>query len=175
MWNETKNYKDLAHFETPYVVKVRAVAVCPLAAPRRRECHDPSQVHSAFQLAEAQPLFVFSHPNAESTPDNERYKRLRFDVPLGGALHGFVGFFHSTLYKDIHISTEPHTLSEGMFSWFPLYVPLRHPALVPDGGTVEAHFWRHVSARRVWYEWALTQPVTSPIHNANGRSYHIGL
>jgi protein arginine N-methyltransferase 5 len=153
LWNETKNYKDLAHFETPYVVKV----------------------HNAFQMAEAQPLFVFSHPTAEPNPDNERYKRLVFDVPLGGALHGFVGFFHSTLYKDIHISTEPHTLSEGMFSWFPLYVPLRHPALVPDGGTVEAHFWRHTSARKVWYEWALAQPVTSPIHNPNGRSYHIGL
>ena len=77
--------------------------------------------------------------------------------------------------KDIHISTEPHTISEGMFSWFPLYLPLRQPAVVAPGGTVEVHFWRQTSTRRVWYEWAITQPVTSPVHNPNGRSYHIGL
>jgi protein arginine N-methyltransferase 5 len=62
-----------------------------------------------------------------------------------------------------------------MFSWFPIYIPLRTPVHVPAGGKVEACFWRHVSRQRVWYEWALTQPQQSPIHNPNGRSYHIGL
>ena len=28
---------------------------------------------------------------------------------------------------------------------------------------------------QVWYEWALLEPQASPIHNPNGRSYHIGL
>ena len=62
-----------------------------------------------------------------------------------------------------------------MFSWFPLYMPLRHPVLVRDGATVSAHFWRHVSPGKVWYEWALLEPHASPIHNPNGRSATIGL
>ena len=74
-----------------------------------------------------QPCFVFSHPSPEPNPDNSRYKRLRFKVPLGATLHGFIGYFHSTLYKDVHISIEPSTFSDGMFSWFPLYIPLRQP------------------------------------------------
>ena len=153
LWNEVKTFKDLAHFETAYVVKV----------------------HNAFQLADAQPLFRFVHPNAEAPPDNGRYGSLTFTAKLGGECHGFVGYFHSTLYEEVCISTEPSTVSEGMFSWFPLYVPLRHPIPVADGATIEAHFWRHASHHKVWYEWALTQPTPSPIHNPNGRSYFIGL
>lgn len=75
----------------------------------------------------------------------------------------------------MHISIEPRTESVGMFSWFPIYIPLRTPVQVAAGGRVEAVFWRHVSKQKVWYEWALTQPHQSPIHNPNGRSYHIGL
>ena len=54
------------------------------------------------------------------------------------------------LYKDIAISTDPASLSVGMFSWFPLYMPLRHPVLVPDGATTaEAcfHTFKPLSAR----------------------------
>lgn len=39
--------------------------------------------------------------------------------------------------SEVIISTEPSTFSEGMFSWFPLFLPLRHPVLIPDGGRVE--------------------------------------
>ena len=46
-------------------------------------------------------------------------------------------------------STNPESLSEGMFSWFPLYLPLRHPVVVPDGGKVELHCWRHASSHKV--------------------------
>jgi len=154
LWNEVRNFRDLAHFETPYVVKV----------------------HNAFEMAPTQPCMYFAHPNAEAAPDNSRYKKLTFTVELGAELHGFVGFFHSTLYGDVAISTElSRDFSDGMFSWFPLYLPLRHPVHVPDGGTVEVHFWRHTSPHKVWYEWALAKPHPSPVHNPNGRSYHIGL
>lgn len=155
-----------------------------------------------------QPCFVFTHPSDARTVaeigatdksrsfrpgpfpdpprdllagaiDNSRVAQLSFDVPLGGELHGFIGYFHSTLWDDgseaVHISTEPSTESVGMFSWFPLFIPLRTPVLVPEGGRVEAAFWRNASRHRVWYEWALTEPQPSPIHNPNGRSYHIGL
>ena len=97
-------------------------------------------------------------------------------MPLGGALHGFIGFFHSVLYRDVEISIEPRTLSKHMFSWFPLYIPLRQPVLVQDDGEVRATFWRQASKQRVWYEWAVsTEHHVSPVHNPNGRSYWIGL
>jgi protein arginine N-methyltransferase 5 len=40
-------------------------------------------------------------------------------------VHGLAGFFDSVLYKDVHISINPATFSTGMFSWFPLFFPLR--------------------------------------------------
>lgn len=46
---------------------------------------------------------------------------------------------------------------------------------VPKGSIVEVHFWRNVSRTKVWYEWAVTSPDVSPIHNVGGRSYWIGL
>lgn len=64
---------------------------------------------------------------------------------------------------------------QGMFSWFPLYIPLRTPVVLKRGDKVSAHFWRCTSSTKVWYEWALTSPAPSPIHNPNGRSYWIGL
>lgn len=154
LWNEVRGMREIKHFETPYVVKV----------------------HNAYQMAESQKVFTFDHPtDPEHPPDNTRELGLTFECKTGGRLHGFVGYFHATLYKDIAISTDPATESVGMFSWFPLYLPLRHPVLVPDGATVAVRFWRCVSAQKVWYEWILEQPHTSPVHNPNGRSYHIGL
>ena len=91
-------------------------------------------------MAPSKPCFYFEHPHEEDDggpPDNSRYKRMEWDCKLGGTLHGFVGYFHSTLYKDVIISTDPATVSVGMFSWFPLYMPLRHPVFIPDGGRVE--------------------------------------
>jgi protein arginine N-methyltransferase 5 len=162
LWNEVRGMRDIKHFETHYVVKI----------------------HNAFQMSPAQPCFTFDHPgdgwargwSAEiEPPDNSRVGAFSFECSTGGRLHGFVGYFHATLYKDVAISTDPATESVGMFSWFPLYMPLRHPVTVPDGATVAVQFWRHVSSHKVWYEWALTQPQESPLHNPNGRSYYIGL
>ena len=66
-------------------------------------------------------------------------------------------------------------MEQGMFSWFPLYIPLRTPVVLKPGDKVSAQFWRCTSSTKVWYEWALTSPAASPIHNPNGRSYWIGL
>jgi len=46
---------------------------------------------------------------------------------------------------------------------------------VPTDSIIEAHFWRNCSRTKVWYEWAVTSPDNSPIHNVGGRSYWIGL
>ena len=44
---------------------------------------------------------------------------------MDSVLHGFGGYFECTLYKDIMISINPATHSKGMFSWFPIFFPLR--------------------------------------------------
>ncbi|CAI5956562.1 unnamed protein product [Closterium sp. NIES-65] len=154
--NDVKGYNDLAHFETAYVVKL----------------------HSAARLTEPKEVFTFTHPNRQEPIDNTRYKRLLFDLPpdTGSALvHGFGGYFDAVLYGDVHLGIEPATATPSMFSWFPIFFPLRFPVYVPVGEKLEVHFWRCVGPTKVWYEWAVTAPSMSPVHNPNGRSYWVGL
>jgi protein arginine N-methyltransferase 5 len=65
-----------------------------------------------------------------------------------------------------------------MFSWFPLFFPLRTPIYVAEGEWIAFHIWRCVDERgaKVWYEWCVeTETYTSPIHNPSGRACDIGL
>lgn len=43
-----------------------------------------------------------------------------------------------------------------MYSWFPLYFPLKSPLYLPSGSELEVHVWRlsEGRGRRIWYEWA---------------------
>jgi protein arginine N-methyltransferase 5 len=157
LWNELSVQGGLKPFETPYVVKL----------------------HNFFEMAPAQQCFKFEHPigNLQDKTRNTRYRRMRFTVPQAATLHGFAGYFDSKLYDDVHISILPATFSEGMFSWFPLYFPLRTPVYVSAQTELCVDMWRVVSesSGRVWFEWALVSPTASPLHNPNGRSYWIGL
>ena len=215
LWNAVKDHggdvaNPLKHFETPYVVKL----------------------FNHAELAPAQAVFKFDHPNRPPRPahlsctsggataaaaaaaaaggaggavgavgageskeggntaggaeeeteedvreriDNRRYTKLEFECNANAMLHGFAGYFESTLFGDHMISINPATFSTGMFSWFPIYFPLRHPVYVTQGQRIEVHMWRCVSDTKVWYEWCLNAPTVSPIHNPNGRSYWIGL
>ncbi|KAK6116946.1 hypothetical protein DH2020_049321 [Rehmannia glutinosa] len=124
LYNDIKSHKDLLHFETAYVVKLHRVA----------------------RLAHTQPVFTFTHPEDLSKTSNQRYKKLRFDIPsdTGSSLiHGFAGYFDATLYKDVHLGIEPSTATPNMFSWF---------------GTVVCDF-----------------SICLTMHNTNGRSYWVGL
>ena len=150
-------YKDTEHLETPYVVKLHRIT--PLSAP--------------------QPVFSFQHPAKGSTPppDNRRYQQLAF--PRAGqpcaTCHGFAGYFEAQLYGDVWLSTHPQTHTPGMFSWFPIYFPLVQPLALPAEQPLQAHMWRCQSAHDVWYEWAVSEPVTTHVHNSMGRSYKVGL
>jgi protein arginine N-methyltransferase 5 len=146
-------YKESKWFETAYVVKLFSYA----------------------PLAEAQPVFTFVHPNRAAAIDNRRYAVLRFTARTAGLIHGFAGYFDCTLHGDVHISINPASHSPHMMSWFPLYFPLREPVYAREGELIEARMWRCVSSSKVWYEWALTAPQVTPIHNPMGRSYYIGL
>ena len=146
--NDVKAYKDLKHWETSYVVKI----------------------HNAAILAKSKPCFTFVHPNRDEAIDNSRYESLSWTVPQAATLHGLAGYFDAQLYDDVYISIDEHNFSTGMFSWFPLYFPIKSPMYVPPGATVEAHMWRKAVNDKVWYEWAVTAPDVSPIHNPGGRS-----
>ena len=52
---------------------------------------------------------------------------------------------------------------------------VQNPVYMAAESTVELHMWRLIDKTKVWYEWALTCPVVSGIHNPHGRSYWIGL
>lgn len=154
--NDVKSYNDLAHFETAYVVKL----------------------HNAARLSPPQPVFTFQHPKTSASQDNKRYKRIVFEFPFdtgSATVHGFAGYFDSTLYRDIHLGIEPSTATPNMFSWFAIFFPLRKPVYVPAGSVLDVHFWRCIGPTKVWYEWAVTAPSVSPVHNSNGRSYWVGL
>ncbi|KAL8504359.1 hypothetical protein ACS0TY_022908 [Phlomoides rotata] len=156
LYNDIKSHKDLVHFETAYVVKLHRVA----------------------RLAPTQPVFTFTHPEYSANATNDRYKKLRFDIPsdTGSALiHGFAGYFDATLYKDVHLGIEPSTATPNMFSWFSIFFPLRTPVCVQPGTPLEVHFWRCSGSTKVWYEWGVSSPSPSPMHNTNGRSYWVGL
>ncbi|KAI6701822.1 hypothetical protein NL676_010958 [Syzygium grande] len=156
LYNDVKSHKDLVHFETAYVVKL----------------------HSVARLAPTQPVFTFTHPDHSPQRSNRRSKKLQFEIPsdMGSALvHGFAGYFDATLYKDVHLGIEPSIATPNMFSWFPIFFPLRTPVCVCPGSPLEVHFWRCVGSTKVWYEWCVTSPSPSAVHNSNGRSYWVGL
>ncbi|GMI89525.1 calcium underaccumulation 1, SHK1 binding protein 1, PROTEIN ARGININE METHYLTRANSFERASE 5 [Hibiscus trionum] len=156
LYNDVKSHKDLVHFETAYVVKL----------------------HSVARLAPTKPVFTFNHPDYSTKKSNQRYKKLQFEVPrdTGSVMvHGFAGYFDATLYKDVHLGIEPSMATPNMFSWFAIFFPLRQPICVQPGSPLEVHFWRCCGSAKVWYEWCVTSPRPSPIHNSNGRSYWVGL
>lgn len=102
-------------------------------------------------------------------------------------IHGFLGTFSATLYTSsrdestVVLSTRPTNFSMGMFSWFPLFFPLKEPLYVPSGATLSLSMWRKVEESKVWYEWgaeAFDKDKSygcTPIHNPNGRSYYVRL
>ncbi|PSC71639.1 arginine N-methyltransferase [Micractinium conductrix] len=157
LWNDVRAYDDLEHFETAYVVKL--FKFCPLAP--------------------TQDVFTFEHPNRAHVIDNTRSVKLSFEcTPPGGTVcHGFAGYFDAKLYNDVHLSIHPPTHTPNMFSWFPIYFPLREPFYVPQGARMDVAMWRCAGKHKVWYEWAVTAPhgAATPIHNPGGRSYYVGL
>ncbi|GAB6019990.1 hypothetical protein CHUAL_002743 [Chamberlinius hualienensis] len=151
-WKET-NVLSKDAFETGYVVKL----------------------HNKYDIADPQKVFTFQHPNKADKIDNSRYIQLHYDANINCVLHGFAGYFDTVLYKDVVLSIHPQTHSLGMFSWFPIFFPIRYPIYVKKNSKVTLQFWRHVSLRKVWYEWCVTSPSVSTVYNLNGHAYSMGL
>ncbi|GAB0095126.1 Protein arginine N-methyltransferase [Sergentomyia squamirostris] len=122
---------------------------------------------------EPQCLFTFCHPNREPLINNNRYKNLRFTAKNDSVLHGFAGYFDTVLYKDVTMSIHPMTHTKGLLSWFSMFIPISNPVNLKAGDEIEVNFWRRVGQRKVWYEWSISSPQMSHIHNLNGRSCDI--
>lgn len=137
----------------------------------------PYVVHqlNTYTISPIQKAFTFIHPNRDEEIDNKRFKTFKFEVEQDSVLHGFSGYFDAILYKDVRLSIVPHSHSKGMFSWFPIFFPIKDPVRLNKGDVLVAHFWRLSDRKNVWYEWSISKPVQIPIHNPNGRSYGIGL
>uniref|UniRef100_A0A182NAP2 Protein arginine N-methyltransferase n=1 Tax=Anopheles dirus TaxID=7168 RepID=A0A182NAP2_9DIPT len=129
---------------------------------------------NAYHIDNPQALFEFVHPNRDSDPiDNSRYKSVSFRAALDCVLNGFTGYFDTILYKDIMLSIHPFTHTEGLASWFSMFIPLTDPVQLKEGDEITVHFWRCVASHKVWYEWSLSSPVVTHVHNVDGRGQPI--
>mmetsp|Transcript_325 Transcript_325/g.598 ORF Transcript_325/g.598 Transcript_325/m.598 type:complete len:732 (-) Transcript_325:1361-3556(-) len=137
-------------FERPYVVSIYRGAL----------------------LSPPQACFTFENKpgSAPSDRGHERHLSLTYTVGDSGMLHGFSGYFEAVLYKDITISTRPDAATPALITWFPFFFPLVHPLYVPRDSVCTVELWRRTSHHQIWYEWALTSPEISAIHNPMGRS-----
>lgn len=59
--------------------------------------------------------------------------------------HGLAGYFDAKLYKDVHLSIRPSTHTPKMFSWFPIYFPIKEPFVVSQGGWRQGGWMRQGS------------------------------
>lgn len=165
LYNAAKAQNDLKSLETPYVVKM----------------------HRFYSVGKPRRVWEFVHPNNAKVINNERCTRIlwRKGEAVGPAtIHGFAGYFDALLYDGpsghVRCSIHPdnHTLGpsgELMFSWFPIYFPIREPVVVNEDDVVDFTIWRKVDGYKMWYEWVMSSPRQCSIHNPNGRSYWIGL
>ncbi|KFB42955.1 AGAP009048-PA-like protein [Anopheles sinensis] len=159
--------------------QVRTLERNPHSKDRNVTSRTMEQTYVAYQknvyhIDNPQPVFEFVHPNRDpDTMDNSRYRTIRFKASLDCVLSGFTGYFDTVLYKDIMLSIHPFTHTKGLASWFSMFIPLTEPVQVRAGDEIVVNFWRCVSSHKVWYEWSLSAPVKTHVHNFNGRGHPI--
>jgi len=201
----------LRAMETPYVV--RPYAASQMFTENRcfeflHENFNPSTPLSSFKKQENEQFATLEFstdtiavgcgcgygPSDPNSTTSQSPTSVPTAFNTGITIHGFLGTFEAILYRGIDkevnsppiiISTRPTSFSTGMFSWFPLYFPLKAPIHVPYGTKVCLNVWRRGDSSRVWYEWSVEVVlptndadvllVTSGIHNPNGRSYYVSL
>ncbi|WWC66577.1 uncharacterized protein I206_100480 [Kwoniella pini CBS 10737] len=117
-----------------------------------------------------QQCWQFEHPRRDLILDasgapltnthNTRSSRHVFHIPHAATLHGLAGYFEAHLYSNVGLSIHPdnaHRVSPDMFSWFPMYFPLKEALYLPSGSELEVNLWRLCDSRgrKIWYEWSV--------------------
>ncbi|XP_053210155.1 uncharacterized protein LOC128393946 isoform X2 [Panonychus citri] len=142
------------------------------------DIHFVTHMKGFFSMADVKQLFEFVHTDLHVPPrdqKNVRYKKLRFRPHTECVLHGFAGYFDTTLIDDIKLSIIPEAHTPSLISWFPTWIPLSAPVKVTPADLITLHFWRNVNRQKVWYEWCIQSPIPTRIQNPNGKLYSIGL
>lgn len=145
---------DVNAAETPYVVMLHAfsnLSTVPTSSGTKPvifkawEFSHPYKVTSIDEVdddttAQASLLDKPGHME-NNNQHNARYARLSFPCPSRGACDGLAGYFETTLFGDVELSTRPDRMDEKspeMTSWFPIFFPLK----------VSTRAWRVDRARR---------------------------
>ncbi|XP_063539976.1 protein arginine N-methyltransferase 5 [Cydia strobilella] len=138
-------------------------------------------MQNKHDIGETKPVFTFEHPAAPARDhegravtdhrDNRRQCTLTWTAQQDNVMHGFGGYFDCQLFGEEEISIVPATHSNGMISWFPVFIPIKSPLRVSKGSVITARFWRCVDSHRVWYEWLVELDGRSTeLHNCGGKS-----
>lgn len=134
-----------------------------------------------FPLADAKNVLTFSHHWRKDSlsmpiPDSHcvgiTWDDIQSPVP---PINGFMGYFTCHLYKDITLSTHPSHRTTGLYSWYPMFFPLKLSGeFTGSPQKITLTFWRNNRHRKMWYEWQTTvtcstgQPIKSPVVNSEG-------
>ncbi|CAF97718.1 unnamed protein product, partial [Tetraodon nigroviridis] len=120
------------------------------------ECHFETpyvvRLHNFHQLAEPKACFTFTHPSADMGTTT--------DTSASDSPSAVTRCFTALL-----ATSRPRCTKTSR----------SQPISVSKGDDVTVRFWRCNNGKKVWYEWAVTEPTCSAIHNPAGRSYTIGL
>ncbi|CCF60491.1 hypothetical protein KAFR_0K01370 [Kazachstania africana CBS 2517] len=101
-------------------------------------------------------IWSFHHPLPEGKLTSFKFSRnvtTGFKIKHKGEIHGLIGFFKATLYKDLSFSNLPN--DTNAYSWSPIIFPLNQPLSVTDDTEVNALLSRVNSGKKIWYEWSL--------------------
>lgn len=119
-------------------------------------------------IDEHQLLWKFEHPQKKRDQDeltNVRRVSLEFVARDDVVLHGFAGYFSTTLYKDIEFNIVPNRHTEQLISWWPNFFPVKTFQVLRNGEPFSVTFERKIDDIKVWYEWTVDSFETS---NVNG-------
>ncbi|KAK7320731.1 hypothetical protein VNO77_30468 [Canavalia gladiata] len=185
LYNSVKAEEDILQYESAFVGKLHNVGQLAPSQPLFTFTH-PKHCHEQSYQRHKKLLFVIPD-DIESAMVHEMIGRcplpvhiaiITLEIVVFGMVvkrGRFAGYFDATLYKDVHIGTEPSTATPEVFTWRPMFFPLRTPLCMHRGSILEVHFWRCCDSAKVWYEWCVTSPSLSPIYNSNGCGFRLEL
>lgn len=114
-------------------------------------------------------IWRFNHP--DQNQDLKRFNKVSFKCHNKGLIHGIIGCFKLTLYKDIEISNHPSIPHpNSLTSWLPILFPLETPIFLSDDQEVEILMKRDFDSNRVWYEWSVESFIYLLLPPQKGRT-----
>lgn len=131
----------------------------------------PLYTRNFYECATSLELFSFNYScNSDiQIRSDARSKLLNFKIERDCMVTGFLGYFQSTLYKNITLNNRTMIKDNNEDCVPTAYFPLKSPSILKSHSELQTHFWLNFNAEtnKYWYEWKTTSPI-SMIHNLNG-------